>query len=160
MKVFKFKKTKKINLSFFAQMGMDYFTTEFFIDGAKNIPPITVELRELTLVRIIDFLPRKLILADFLETVYPLVLWDKKDYDSLNPTKKQIYKKIYSMIDSKNNDFISPLFAIDPPESLSFCKNDFEKIEFSEDYSSPIFQDFFIIKPKRPVLPPLNQKYN
>lgn len=160
MKVFKFKKPKKIELSFFAEIGMDLSNGEFLPNVSRDIPPTIVEFTELTLVRFIDFLPRKLILADFLETVYPLTLWDKNLYKEAELNREDIFNRIQLLIDDEDNDYISPLFSVVPPQSLRFSREDFKEIEESEEYVNPIFQELFVIKPKKPILPPLIQRCN
>ena len=160
MKIFNIEKPKSVEVSFFSQVGFDKTYTEFIVDGAENVPPVNIEISSLTLVRIIDFLPRKLILADFLETVYPLALCSAQDYEEFEFNRASIYNRIQKLIDSEDPDLVSPLFSLELPKHLAFSKDDLEEIKSKEDYASPISSRSLVIKPKTPILPPLVRRYN
>jgi len=102
MKVYKFNSRKKIKLSFLAQLGMETFDGELiFNKSIEDIPPVTLELEGLTLLKIVNFESRKLIYADFLETVYPLVLWSGDEYENnISSTKEKIEERIKELINN------------------------------------------------------------
>lgn len=160
MKIFKFKKHKKVSLSFLSQVGFDSLNHEFIkLNDLEKIPPISLELKELTFVKLVDFACRKIIYAEFLETVYPLILWDEKDYDNIECLSKTVVNnRIDKLLNSEEFDFVSPLFNIEPTDNLKLYQDQYKSIEENAEYSFPIFPELFVIQPKRPILPPMTSK--
>ena len=157
MKVYKFNSRKKIKLSFLAQLGMEVFDGElFFNKNVEDIPPVTLELDCLTLLKITEFESRKLIYADFLETVYPLVLWSGEEYlSNACPTKIKIDERINELINHPTNDYVSELFSITPSEKLKLTEEEYSYIQKKYDFEFPLLPESLIIRPKRPTLPPM-----
>jgi hypothetical protein len=157
MKVYKFNTRKKVKLSFLAQLGMETFDGELiFNKSIDDIPPVTLELEGLTLLKIVNFESRKLIYADFLETVYPLVLWSGEEYESnISSTKERIEERIKELINSSKKDYVSELFSITAPVELELSNEEYVYIQKKYDFEFPVLPESLIIRPKRPVLPPL-----
>lgn len=157
MKVYKFNSRKKIKLSFLAQLGMETFDGElFFNKEVEDIPPTTVELEGLTLLKTVEFESRKLILADFLETVYPLVLWAGEEYENNScSTKTKIDARINELINHPTDDHVSGLFSIVPSDKLKLTEKEYEYIQKKYDFELPLLPESLIIRPKRPTLPPM-----
>lgn len=155
MKVYKFNSRKKIKLSFLAELGMEMFDGElFFNKKIEDIPPTILELEGLTLLKTVEFESRKLILADFLETVYPLVLWAGEEFanNSCSP-KIKIDERINELINHPTNDYVSELFSIVPSDKLKLSEEEYQHIQKNYDFEFPILPESLIIRPKRPTLP-------
>lgn len=157
MKVYKFNSRKKIKLSFLAELGMEMFDGElFFNKKVEDIPPTVVELEGLTLLKTIDFESRKLILADFLETVYPLILWSGDEYENNSySSKAKIEERINELINHPTDDYVSELFSIVPSDKLKLTEEEYTYIQKEYDFEFPLLPESLIIRPKRPTLPPM-----
>jgi len=157
MKVYKFNSRKKIKLSFLAELGMEMFNGElFFNKKVEDIPPTIVELEGLTLLKTIEFESRKLILADFLETVYPLVLWSGEEYERNSCSSKvKIEERINELINHPTDDHVSELFRIVPSDKLKLTEEEYAYIQKKYDFELPLLPESLIIRPKRPTLPPM-----
>lgn len=157
MTVYKFKSRKKIKLSFFAQLGINMFEGElFFKKRESEIPPTFLELEGLTLLTITRFESRKLIYADFLETVYPLILWSGEEclLDQCL-SKEKIDERINELINDPNEDHVSKLFSITPSDKLKLTDEEYAYIQKKFDFEFPLLPESLTIKPKRPTLPPM-----
>jgi hypothetical protein len=159
MKVYKFNSRKKIKLSFLAQLGMETFDGELvFNRSIEDIPPVILELEGLTLLKIVNFESRKLIYADFLETVFPLVLWSGEGYEKKpSPSKEEIEKRIIELINCLEKDYVSNLFSISTPPELELSNEEYTYIQKKYDFEFPVLPESLIIRPKRPTLPPMTE---
>ena len=157
MKVYKFNSRKKIKLSFLAELGMEMFGGElFFNKKVEDIAPTIVELDGLTLLKITEFESRKLIVADFLETVYPLVLWSGEEYEKNSCSSKiKIDERINELINHAHNDYVSELFSVTPSDKLKLTDQEYSYIQKKYDFEFPLLPESLIIRPKRPTLPPM-----
>jgi len=119
---------------------------------------LEISFEEFEIKSFTDIPALKIVLANLVETVFPLVLWRGEEYDKVGQwTDEQAVTKASELLNSASEEDIQKLYERRNPAEIAFgdnveSKSHFEKIG-KEEFRKLIS---FIPMPNRPILPKQN----
>ena len=130
MKTIKLKKEILLDIDFISQVGINVFDLGLVnVSDEKPVPPTKIKFDQFNIINIVDVPARKIVYVDLVETIFPLVIWQGKEYEKKeNWTKKEVYSKASKILNSSSADDLKPLFDM-KGKHIAITKEEFENIE-------------------------------
>jgi hypothetical protein len=118
---------------------------------------LEISFEEFEIKSFTDIPALKIVLANLVETVFPLVLWRGEEYDKVGQwTDEQAVTKASELLNSASEEDIQKLYERRSPTEIAFEYNEAKSL--SEKIGKEEFRKLisFIPMPNRPILPKQN----
>lgn len=154
MKTIKLKKEILLDIDFISQVGINVFDLGLVnVPDEKPVPPTKIKFDQFNIISIVDVPARKMVYVDLVETIFPLVIWQGKEYEKKeNWTKKEVYSKASKILNNSSPDDLKPLFDM-KGKHIAITKAEFENIERETEVEIPLHPRMFMMRPRYPFLP-------
>jgi len=121
-------------------------------------PKLAVSFEEFEIKSFTDIPALKIVLANLVETVFPLVLWRGEEYDQVGQwTDEQAVARATELLNSASEEDIQKLYERRHPVEIAFGGHD-EAKNLSEKIGKEEFRKLisFMPMPNKPILPKQN----
>ena len=121
-------------------------------------PRLAISFEEFEIKSFTDIPALKIVLANLVETVFPLVLWRGEEYDQVGQwTDEQAVAKATELLNSASEEDIQKLYERRHPVEIAFGGHD-EAKNLSEKIGKEEFRKLISFMPmlNRPILPKQN----
>jgi hypothetical protein len=122
-------------------------------------PKLALSFEEFEIKSVIDVPSLKIVMANLVETVFPLVLWRGEEYDQVgNWTDEQVVARASELLNSLTEEGFEKLYEIRHPAEIAFGRSFATEEERKSIMEKIKPEDFYkllscIPMPNRPILP-------